>query len=192
MRVRKDRRGRRPAGALLMVVGLIAVGCSSGPASSGAGQSVSAGELRAYVTEVDRIRLPVNQLLTQADPILSAMRDGAISPQTASDRMGALEMRFATFTVDINALNPQNARLKRLNALYAHTFLFEDSYLSALAADLRDRNFDNLPNTQNQQRLSIIMWRTQLEILARTDHVRLPADLQQAGRGEVAPSPGVS
>jgi hypothetical protein len=172
---------------ILAAVGLLCVGCSSSP-----GPSVSAGELRTYVAQVDRIRLPVNRLLTQADPILNAVNNRTISAQAASDRMNALEMRFAEYTVDINALNPPNERLRKLNAPYAHTYLLEDNYLSALAADLPDKNFDNLPETQNQQRLAIITWRTQVEILARSDHVRLPGDLQQAGRGEVAPSPGGS
>ena len=170
-----------------MTVAAVTTGCSSSPSGS-----VSAGELRSYVAHVDRIRLPVNRMLNEADPILEGFRSGKISPQTASDEMGALEMRFASYTVDINALHPSNTRLRKLNALYAHTFLFEDSYLSALAAALPDKSFDNLPNTQNQQRLAIVTWRTQMEILARADHVRLPADLQQAGRGEIAPSPGGS
>ena len=58
-----------------------------------------------------------------------------------------------------------------------------------LAADLPGNDFDNLPDTQNAQRLAIIEWRTQLEVAARAAGVRLPADLQQAGRGEIAPSP---
>jgi uncharacterized phage infection (PIP) family protein YhgE len=179
--------GTAGVAVVLVVVGAVAAGCSSSPS-----RSVSASELRSYVAAVDRIRLPVNQLLTGADPILNGFKTKKISPQTASDQMGALENRFATYAVDINALHLSNARLKKLNDLYAHTFLFEDSYLSTLAADLPDGNFDNLPNTQNEQRLDIITWRTQLEILARTDHVRLPADLHQAGRGEIAPSPGGS
>jgi hypothetical protein len=64
----------------------------------------------------------------------------------------------------------------------------EDSYLSTLASDLNEGDFDNLPDTQDQQRLAIIVWRTQLQIVARRDHVRLPADIEQAGRGEIAPS----
>jgi hypothetical protein len=172
---------------VVLTVGVAAAGCSSSTQPG-----VSARELRTYVGQVDRIRLPVNRLLTGADPILDGFHSGKLSPQAASDRMGALETRFAGYTVDINALHPGNARLEKLNELYAHTFLLEDSYLSALAADLPDMDFDNLPNTQNQQRLAIITWRTQLEILARTDHVQLPADLQQAGRGEIAPSPGGS
>lgn len=161
----------------------------TGGCSSGTGTAVSDGELRTYVGEVDRIRLPVNQLLEEADPILDAFNSGKISPQTAADRMGALEARFASYTVAINALDPANPRLRSLNAVYAHTFLYEDSYLSALTSDLPDKDFENLPNTQNAQRLAIIEWRTQLEVLARSLHVRLPADLQQAGRGEIAPAP---
>jgi hypothetical protein len=176
----------RAAVGLVALVGLgaLATGCSSGSTTP-----VSAGELRSYIADVDRIRLPVNQLLEGADPIFDALSSKKISAQTAADRMGALEGRFARYTVAINALDPSNPRLKSLNALYAHTFLYEDSYLSALTADLPDGDFDNLPNTQNKQRFAIIEWRTQLEVLAQSLHVHLPADLQQAGRGEIAPAP---
>ena len=69
-----------------------------------------------------------------------------------------------------------------------YTYYLEDNYLSTLASDLNEGDFENLPNTQDQQRLDIIVWRTQLELLAKGDGVKLPADIQQAGRGEIAPS----
>ncbi len=56
--------------------------------------------------------------------------------------------------------------------------------MSGLAED----DFDSLPDTQSDQRAAIIEWRVQLEILAMRLHVSLPADIQQAGRGEIAPS----
>jgi hypothetical protein len=43
-------------------------------------------------------------------------------------------------------------------------------------------------NTQSDQRTAIIQWRIQLEVLAQALDMILPADLQQAGRGEIAPS----
>jgi len=46
----------------------------------------------------------------------------------------------------------------------------------------------NLPSTQDQQRLAIIEWRTQLQLAAARAGFALPADIQQAGRGEIAPS----
>jgi hypothetical protein len=166
----------------------VLAGCrnTTGDAS---GPGLSRAALRSYVTQVERIRLPVNQLLGEADPILAAYREHQMSPQEASQRMGDLEKRFAVYMEKIVAIEPSNQRLHNLNAPYAHTYLLEDSYLSALAADLPDGNFDNLPNTQNDQRLAIIEWRTRLLLLATRTGTRLPADLQEAGRGEIAPAP---
>jgi hypothetical protein len=42
------------------------------------------------------------------------------------------------------------------------------------------------------QRAAIIRWRIDLTVLARAADAPLPADLQQAGRGEIAPSPNGS
>lgn len=180
-------------------VGLVAIlalsGCQSssnlarsvGSTSGAAG--VSAPELRAYVQEIEAIRLPVNDLLNGADPILDAYHDKTITPAVASSRMGALEQRFATYLLDVNAIDPSNPELAKLHAPYAHTYYDEDNYLSTLASDLDEGDFDNLPDTQDAQRLAIIEWRTELEILARQTGVGLPADLQQAGRGEIAPTP---
>jgi hypothetical protein len=106
--------------------------------------------------------------------------------------MSALEQRFADYTVDINGITPTNPVLRQLHEPYAHTYFYEDSYLATLASDLNDGDFDNLPNTQAAQRLAIVEWRTQLELLARQTGVMLPGDIDQAGRGEIAPSPGGS
>ena len=102
--------------------------------------------------------------------------------------MGRLERSFAVYMVDINALKPPDVTLAGLNAPYAHTFILEDSYLNALVAALPDGDFASLPNTQSEQREAIIAWRVQLEILAHAAAVVLPPDLQEAGRGEIAPS----
>jgi hypothetical protein len=75
---------------------------------------------------------------------------------------------------------------------YANTYVFEDAYLSALVAGLADGELTNLPNTQAAQRAAIIRWRIGLTVLARAVDAPLPADLQQAGRGEIAPSPNGS
>jgi hypothetical protein len=40
--------------------------------------------------------------------------------------------------------------------------------------------------------LAIVTWRVGLEVVAQQSGVRLPADIQQAGRGEIAPSPDES
>jgi hypothetical protein len=75
------------------------------------------------------------------------------------------------------------------HASYAHTYVLEDSYLSALTAALPSREFGDLPQRADRQRAAIIAWRIRLEVLANRLGVTLPRDLQQAGRGEIAPSP---
>jgi hypothetical protein len=67
--------------------------------------------------------------------------------------------------------------------------VLEDSYLSALAAALPEREFDDLPDTQARQRAAITGWRIRLEVVAHRLGIRLPMDIQAAGRGEIAPSP---
>ena len=71
--------------------------------------------------------------------------------------------KSAQTTVDVAAIQPATPQLRALHAIYAHTFILEDSYLSALV--------------------------TGLAVLARRAHFKLPADLQVAGRGEIRPSP---
>lgn len=171
--------------ALIATLGLgLSVGlaaCSDAP--------VSAGQLRAYVASVEPIRLGVNQLLAGADPILSAYHDHTISPTQATSEMDRLERRFADYTVQIHALKPAGSVLAGLNETYAHTYVLEDSYLATLVSDMPGGDFSSLPNTQSDQRAAVIQWRTQLHVLALQTGVRLPADLDVAGRGEIAPSP---
>jgi hypothetical protein len=186
------RQGRARVPALSTALALLIVtlsGCghfSSSPQSSPQAQRAA---LSAYLKQVEPIRLAVNRLLDGADPILSANHTKAITPQQASLRMGALERRFAGYTVDVAAVEPTTAQLRSLHAIYAHTFILEDSYLSALVTGLAEGDTDDLPNTQSEQRAAIIQWRTGLEVLARRAGFKLPADLQVAGRGEIAPSP---
>jgi hypothetical protein len=148
--------------------------------------------LVSYLPQVEPIRLAVNRLLEGADPILLAYHDGRISAQRASFRMGALERHFAAYTVDVSALQPATAELRSLNGPYTHTYIVEDAYLSALTTGLAARNVDGPPDTQAPQRAAIIQWRTDLTVLARRLALDLPGDLQAAGRGEIAPSPGGS
>jgi len=142
----------------------------------------------SYLKQVEPIRLAVNRLLEGADPILSGYRDGRVSARQASVRMGSLERRFAAYTVEIAAIQPATGALRTLNAPYAHTYILEDSYLSALTTGLAERNLDGLPDTQAAQRAAIIQWRTELAVLALRAALVLPGDLQAAGRGEIAPS----
>jgi len=139
--------------------------------------------------EVEPIRLAVNKLLGGADPILEALHDRRIPSSEAARRMGQLEQRFATYAVDIAAVGPSTAQLRALNAGYADTYVFEDAYLSALVAGLADGELTDLPNTRAAQRAAIIRWRIGLTVLACAAAAPLPADLQQAGHGEIAPSP---
>jgi hypothetical protein len=60
--------------------------------------------------------------------------------------------------------------------------------VNALVNGLTEDDVSNLPDTQSDQRAALIEWRVQLEVLGRRLGVALPADLQQAGRGEIAPS----
>jgi hypothetical protein len=145
--------------------------------------------LRSYVAAVEPIRLGVNRLLDGADPILAAYREQRITGQQAAMAMDRLEHRFAAYTRDVISLMPSDPQLARMNAPYAHTYILEDAYLSALVAALPGGDFSKLPNTQSEQRAAIIEWRVQLEVLERDTGVRLPSDLHRAGRGEIAPSP---
>lgn len=150
---------------------------------------VSSSALRSYVKSVEPIRVGVNRLLEGADPVLDAYRERRITPDKAVVAMAHLERQFATATVEINGLRPSDSTLRRVNAPYAHTYVLEDAYLSALVAVLRTGEFRDLPDTQSAQRAAIVAWRTELVVLSRQTGVRLPADIERAGRGEIAPSP---
>jgi hypothetical protein len=183
-------------GAVLALATACASGSASAPASAPASASaggpaaapaISAAQLRGYVTAVEAVRLPVNQLLNQADPILDAYHDHRITPAVASARMNALEEQFAALTVEMDTIAPPDSALARINAPYAHTYVLEDTYLAALASGLADSNVRSLPDTQDQQREAIIGWRTALQVAAARVGYLLPEDIQQAGRGEIAP-----
>jgi hypothetical protein len=183
---------RSVAASLLPAIAIACLalgGCGDRSRSAAASKESSRTALTDYLREVEPVRLAVNRLLEGADPILSAYSDRHISPQLASQEMGALERRFAAYTVDVAAIRPTLPQLRSLHAIYAHTFIFEDSYLSALTSGLAEHDLDHLPDTQSEQRAAIIQWRTGLEVLARSLAFKLPADLQAAGRGEIAPSP---
>jgi hypothetical protein len=179
--------------SLAAVGGCIAAlaGCGSGGHTQAPSPSQRTA-LARYLRQVEPVRLSVNRLLNQADPILVAFRRHKISHVVAAQRMGVLERRFADDAVEIAAIRPATAQLRALHALYAHTYVLEDAYLNALVAGLHADKLDNLPNTQNDQRAAIIQWRFGITVLARRVRLSLPADLQQAGRGEVAPSVGGS
>jgi hypothetical protein len=106
--------------------------------------------------------------------------------------MDGLERRFAEYAAEVATIEPAAPQLRALHAQYAETYVLEDAYLSALVTGLAEHKFSDLPNTQAAQRAAIVRWRIGLTVLARHDGVTPPADLEQAGRGEIAPSPGGS
>jgi hypothetical protein len=141
-----------------------------------------------YLARVEPIRLRVNRLLGKADPTLSAYRDRRLAARSAQHRIDALERRFAIYEKRIAAV-PAPSAIRVAQRAYAHTYVLEDAYLSSLAAAMPARQFDALPRTQGRQRATIIGWRIRLELTAKRLGVHLPADVQAAGRGEIAPSP---
>ena len=171
-------------------------GCASathpGVRSATPGARPTRTAIESYLRQVEPLRLAVNQLLSTADPILAAARDSRVTPEQSARRMDRLERRFASYAVGIAAVRSALPRLQRLQDAYAHTYVLEDAYLSALVAGLRERDLDHLPNTQAAQRATIVGWRIGLMLLAHQSGAVLPADLQQAGRGEIAPVPGGS
>lgn len=170
-----------------VLAGIVLSGCGQSSTAT-AHPATTASELKAYLAAIEPIRLGVNALLNNADPIIDGFKDKKLTDAQASSQMGTLEESFATYTVEVNALQPADPTLASINTPYAHTFILEDSYLNALVNGLAEDDFDSLPDTQSDQRAAIIEWRVQLEVLAQRLHVPLPADLQQAGRGEIAPS----
>jgi len=186
--LRRGARIVRKAGApivLAMAVG----GCAGHTRSAQSSMARQREALAAYLRPLEPLRLAVNDLLEGADPILSADHDHRLSGKQASRRMEALERRFAAYAVQIATIEPDTPKLRSLQSLYTHTYVLEDSYLSALVLALREGDFGELPDTQSDQRAAIIQWRMGLEVIAQRAHYRLPGDLQVAGRGEIAPSP---
>jgi hypothetical protein len=167
-------------------------GCASHTGSGATPRRAWRTAIERYIGEVEPIRLAVNRLLGGADPILGAFHDRRVSSSVAARGVGRLEQRFAAYTVDIDEVHPSSARLRALNGGYAHTYVLEDAYLRALVAGLAEDRLTGLPDTQAGQRAAIIHWRIGLTVLARAAAAPLPADLQQAGRGEIAPSPNGS
>ena len=174
--------------ALALAVAALAIaGCGQGGESPAPRR-----ELDAYLARIEPLRLQVNRLLDRADPTLSAYGEHRLGARAAQRRIGRLERRFAAYATKVAEVAPVPAALRAAQHSYAHTYVLEDAYLSALVSALPERSFDELPDTQSEQRAAIIAWRIRLEVLADRLGVRLPADLQAAGRGEIAPSPSGS
>jgi hypothetical protein len=172
------------ASLITAAIALAAAGCGADTTTADRRQA-----LEQYVAKVQPIRIGINELLDKADPILEGYRDGDLSAKQAQRGMDRIERGAAGYAVQIAAVEDVPDELRSANDGYAHTFVLQDAYLSALAASLPSRTFDELPNFQNQQRAAIIAWRTRLEVLAHRWGATLPANLQVAGRGEISPSP---
>jgi hypothetical protein len=170
--------------SLAAAIALIAIGCGSDTTTADRRQA-----LEDYVAKVQPIRLGINELLDQADPILEGYSDGDLSAAQAERRMSRLERGAADYAVRIAAVEPVPDEMRAAQDAYAHTFVLQDTYLSALTAALPERAFDELPHFQNEQRAVIIAWRTRLQVLADRWDAKLPANLQVAGRGEISPAP---
>jgi hypothetical protein len=175
------------------VLATVLLSAASSLAALGCGADTTTADRRAaledYVAAVEPIRLGINRLLDRADPTLEGYRDGNLSTKQAQRGIGRIEHGAATYAVRIAAVDDVPDEMRAANDAYAHTFVLQDTYLSALAAALPTRAFDELPHFQNEQRAAIIAWRTRLEALAERWGAKLPADLQVAGRGEISPSP---
>ena len=171
-------------GVALVAVGLLVAGCGSDTSNEDRRQA-----LEDYVAAVQPIRLGINDLLDEADPILEGYNDGDLTAAEAERRMGRLERGVADYAVKIGEVEPVPDEMRAAQDAYAHTFILQDTYLSALVASLKSREFDELPHFQNEQRAAIIAWRTRLEVLAHRWGATLPANLQIAGRGEISPAP---
>jgi hypothetical protein len=174
--------------ALVVVVAALlasmGIGCGSDTTTADRRQA-----LEGYVAAVQPTRLGINELLDQADPVLEGYRDGELTAAQAERRMGRIERGTADYAVRIAQVEPVPDELREAQDAYAHTFVLQDTYLSALVASLKSREFDELPHFQNEQRAAIIAWRTRLQVLADRWGATLPADLQIAGRGEISPAP---
>ena len=174
------------AASAILTAGLVstAIGCGADTSTADRRQA-----LEDYVSQVQPIRLGIDELLDKADPVLEGYRDGKLTAKQAQRGIERIERGAADYAVRIAAVEDVPDELRAAQDAYAHTFVLQDTYLSALAAALPGRQFDELPDFQNEQRASIIAWRTRLQVLADRWGATLPADLQVAGRGEISPSP---
>jgi hypothetical protein len=183
-RVATDRAHPRLVALAVLATLALAGGCGADTTTADRRQA-----LEDYVAAVQPIRLGINELLDRADPILEGYADGDLTAVEARRRLGRLESGVARYAVQIAAVEDVPDEMRAAHDAYAHTFVLQDTYLSALVAGLRERDFEDLPEFQNQQRAAIIVWRTRLQVLADRWDATLPADLQVAGRGEISPSP---
>ncbi len=170
--------------AVALAISLAGCGGSSNDESGATRQSVE-----AYVAQVEPIRLGTNHLLERADPITSAYHEHRLSAEVAQRRIEALEHRLSDYAVKIASVAPVPPTLESTERAYAHVWVLQDTYLSALAQAIPERDFEDLPDYENRQREAITAWRIQLQAVADQVGAKLPRDIQIAGRGEIRPSP---
>jgi hypothetical protein len=120
---------------------------------------------------------------------MAAYRERRVSAPAAQRRLGALRARFVAYETEIAAVRPVPAPLRDAHRAYAHTYVLEDNYLRTLLAAIPSRDFRSLPHTAEAQRAAIVAWRERLHAIAGCLEIPLPADIELAGRGEIAPSP---
>ena len=70
-------------GAAVMSVMML---CATAGATSAHPSSVPTPALRAYVAQVEKVRLPVNALLEGTDPIIEAFNDHRVTPAQPPSR----------------------------------------------------------------------------------------------------------
>ena len=184
-----ERIGPVPSRTLSTLLALALLGALVGCGEDGSSSDNASQDLEDYVAAVEPIRLGINELLDRADPIMSAYREGDLDAEQARRRMDAIEHRVADYAVEIAEVEPVPEQLRAAHDGYAHVFVLQDTYLSALVEAIPEREFDELPDVQDEQRELIIAWRTELQVEADSAGVELPADLEVAGRGEIVPSP---
>jgi hypothetical protein len=113
---------------------LLLLGCGADTTTADRRQA-----LEDYVAKVQPIRLGINELLDKADPILEGYRDGDLSAKQAHRGIERIEGGAAGYAVRIAAIQDVPAEMRAAQDSYAHTFVLQDTYLSALAAALPRR-----------------------------------------------------
>jgi hypothetical protein len=172
------------AAALAALIALAGCGASGDPS-----QGRERRDLQAYVSGIEPLRLGVNKLLDGADPILNGYREHRLTAAQAQARLNGLERSFASYMRKVAAVQPVPPDLVAAQRAYAHTYAQEDAYLLALVAALPSRDWSSLPQTEDEQRTTLVAWRAKLALEASRLRVTIPSDMQRVGRDEIVPSP---
>jgi hypothetical protein len=188
---RHARRRSVAAASVAAATALLLAGCGGGGSSSNGDRSHATEQqaLRAYVSTIEPLRLRVDKLLDGADPILAGYHDHALTLAQAQRGMRRIEQRFAGYRAEVAAVKPVPPDLVAAHRAYAHTYAQEDAYLRALIAAMPRRDWSTLPHTVDAQRRALVAWRAALALEAARVGVPIPADIDIAGRDEIAPSP---